>query len=124
MSALENYGTTGCCLLLGNTQLLCLLYELDPEVMHLSLRNKQKAAQLHNFSENCKFATAKLRYQQFLNQILFSTAESSSLCDTHRISGKKMFTVSSTGDKGTIPFKSTASTWLSVRYCLKGTNPV
>ena len=26
-----------------------LLYELDPEVMHLSLRKRRKAAKLHNF---------------------------------------------------------------------------
>ena len=32
-----------------------LLYELDPQVTHLSLRNKQKAAKYINF-ENCEFA--------------------------------------------------------------------
>ena len=57
------------------------------EVTYLSLRNKLKAAKLYNF-ENCDF-TCKLRKlgtQQFLTQILFSTAsaESNSFIDFHR----------------------------------------
>ena len=43
---------------------------------------------------------------------LFRTAESSSLRDPHGISTGKTFAVSRpAGDKGTIPFESTASNW-------------
>ena len=103
------------------------LYELDPEVMHLFLQNKRKAAKLHNF-QNCKFA-CKLRNWgtsqvlvlnfffycriQFSRWSPESVLEILSLCVLLRLAIWEQSLLS-----------QLSVTWRSVRHLLKGTTPV
>ena len=84
-----------------------LLYELDPEVTHLSLRNKQKArnciiSKIANLLANCE-----IKLPNSFDSNLFFYSRIQSPCDPYGISTGKTLTVSA-GATGTISLESTA----------------